>query len=379
MVVKTVEGLLEAGQEVVVITSSPEDKDLELDGALKIYRKRPPNIFFYTEAHDHAWASRFLWHGIDTFNVFCANWVRDILIKEAPDVVHTHNLMGLSFLIPKIIRSLGLRHVHHVHDVQLVEPSAMIFKAKESSWRYNGLPTRFYTWIMKGLMGSPSVVVSPSQFLKDFYGSRGFFSHSRFEIVRNPVTFPISSEIRSEIKHEDRAFNFLYLGQIEYHKGVLLLMRAFVEAVKKYGLRADLHVVGDGSLLDTLKSLAASYSFVHIYGKKDRAAIPDLFRIMDMTVVPSLCYENSPTVIFESFAFGVPVLASDSEGIAELIEEGANGLTFEPGDQASLEEKIAYCVFNKKEIFEMGKKTRRSLKGLLEGEYIGTLMSLYTP
>lgn len=377
VVVKTVEGLIQAGHQVVVITSSPEGESLELKNSLKIYRNRPRNIFFYTEAHHHGWLSRFFWHFFDTFNISSSTWVREILIKEAPDVVHTHNLMGLSFLIPKTIRSLDLRHVHHVHDVQLVEPSAMILKAKESSWRYNGLPTKVYTWVMKRLMGSPSVVISPSQFLKDFYGSRGFFPHSRFEIVRNPVTFPISSEVRREGEREQGIFNFLYLGQIEYHKGVLLLLKSFVCAVEEQGLAAELHVVGDGSLLDDLKSLAAPYSFVHIYGKKDREAIPDLFRIMDMTVVPSLCYENSPTVIFESFAFGVPVLASNSEGIAELIEEGANGFTFAPGDEKSLEEKIAYCVFNKKEIFGMGTKAKLSLKGLLQGEYVDTLVSLY--
>lgn len=374
VVVSAVEGLRAAGHEVVIITSSPKGDEFCDDAGVKIYRTKPKNIFFYTDAHNYNIFMRFVWHIIDIFNRSTAKWVKEILETEKPDVVHTHNLMGLSFLIPNVIRKLGLKHIHTVHDVQLVEPSGMLLKAKEHSFRYNGPHTKIYTSIMKRLMGSPEVVISPSLFLKEFYNSRGFFSSSRFEIVRNPVTFEIQNIERI---HSGKPFRFLYLGQIEHHKGILMLLESFARATENENIECELHIVGDGSLFSAVKSVSSHHTNIIVHGRKDREELPKLFEEMDMTIVPSLCYENSPTVIFESFAFGLPVLASESEGIAELIEEGVNGVAFKAGSGQNLEEKIVWCIKHKKEIEDMSKKTNRSLEGLSQSEYIKRLVDLY--
>jgi len=58
--------------------------------------------------------------------------------------------------------------------------------------------------------------------------------------------------------------------------------------------------------------------------------------IADALVVPSLCYENSPTVIYEALQAGIPVLAADIGGVGELVENGKNGFLFKPGDEKDL-------------------------------------------
>ncbi|MBU0597202.1 glycosyltransferase family 4 protein [Patescibacteria group bacterium] len=374
VVSKTVQGLLSDGHEVVIITSCPQGNIIERDGKLTIYRRRPKNIYFYTEGHEHAIVSRIIWHIIDIFNIFTSRWVEGILKKEKPDVVHTHNLMGLSFLIPRVIKRVGLRHVHTVHDVQLVEPSAMILKAQENDWRYTGFPTKIYTWVMKNMIGSPQVVISPSKFLLDFYQSRGFFPKSKCEVLRNPITFDYSTP--RLFKEKDSVCRFLYLGQIESHKGVTLLVEAFKKLIDQKQ-NCELHVAGSGSGLIELKKSVEGNDKIKIYGRVDRSKLPELFSQMDATVVPSLCYENSPTVIFESLYFGVPVLASHIEGIAELIKEGENGLTFESGNADLLLQKMGWCLEHRTELGEMSKKTTQSLVGLSQGEYISRLISLY--
>jgi glycosyltransferase involved in cell wall biosynthesis len=306
------------------------------------------------------------------FHVGSARFVKKILEEEQPDVVHTHNLMGLGFLIPRVIRKLSIHHVHTVHDVQLVEPSGIILKQKEHHFRYGGLPTRAYSWVMKQLMGSPEVIISPSQFLLDFYTDRGFFRQSKKILLRNPITFDIAEYAPHPDEH---IFRFLYLGQVEEHKGVELLIDAF----KGLSLSdsVQLHIVGSGSVLRDIEESVKGYSRIQIYGRMRRGDLPGLFRKMNMVVVPSLCYENSPTVIFESFAFGLPVLASNIEGIAELIREGENGMTFQAGDIASLQEKMAWCIAHSSAIAQMGKKTAQSLDGLSLDQYIDTLEDLY--
>jgi glycosyltransferase involved in cell wall biosynthesis len=103
----------------------------------------------------------------------------------------------------------------------------------------------------------------------------------------------------------------------------------------------ELHIVGAGSSLSELQSLAEQEKRIVFHGKVERAKLPEFFAASDITVVPSLCYENSPTVIFESLSFAVPVLASNIEGIAELIHEGKNGMTFVAGDTKFASGKVA--------------------------------------
>ena len=375
VVVTMVEGLLAQGHEVVIITGTPGQEATERHERLTIYRLRPHNLFFYTHAEGHTIFERALWHVIDMFHLSVANKVQEILEAEHVDLVHTHNLMGLSFLIPRVIRKLRIHHVHTVHDVQLVEPSAMILKEKEQSWRYTGLPTKLYTGTMKRLMGSPHVVISPSQFLLDFYRSRGFFEHSHQVVLRNPVTFSFQ-ETRQVVDEPHDSFRFLYIGQIERHKGLFLLLSAFQKLHIQFP-HAELHIVGSGSVLEEIRASVVPENGVYIYGRLKREELPALFAKMDMAVVPSLCYENSPTVIFESLSCGRPVLASDIEGVAELIREGENGITFETGNVEKLVEKMQWCLTHKETVQKMSGETRQSLVGLSRDEYVQRLEKLY--
>jgi glycosyltransferase involved in cell wall biosynthesis len=375
VVLKTVEGLLADGHTVTVITTTPQGDYCERVGdRLTICRFRPKNLFFYTDAHLHGVLARVFWHIADMFHIGAAMRVRRILERERPDVVHTHNLMGMSFLIPRVIRSLGIRHIHTVHDVQLVEPSGIIRKKDERSRRYTGRPVRAYSAVMRLLLGSPDVVISPSQFLLNFYESRGFFPRSRRVVLRNPVTSVAAAPARAVLPH----IRFLYLGQVEEHKGVVFLAETFLAFLREPGVRAELHIAGTGSQIDRIAAMARGNPQIVLHGKVERSELAALFASADVTVVPSLCYENSPTVIFESFSFGVPVLASNVEGIAELIREGENGYTFATEDAAMLLQKLRWCAAHRAELELLRGKTGSSLTGLSQGEYVNKLLGLYT-
>jgi glycosyltransferase involved in cell wall biosynthesis len=58
-------------------------------------------------------------------------------------------------------------------------------------------------------------------------------------------------------------------------------------------------------------------------------------------VVPSIWYENSPYSILEAFAHGLPVIATDLGGMAELVRHEESGLLFRRGDAASLAQQLA--------------------------------------
>ncbi len=357
---------------MVIITLTPNIPEKVKEGNVTIYRIHPRNLFFYTDAHYHSLLTRFLWHCLDIFHFSTRKKIREILTQENPDVVHTHNLMGLGFLLPRLIKQLQLRHIHTVHDVQLVEPSGIILKKYENSRRYTGVATKIYTAIMRTLFGSPQVVISPSQFLLQFYEERKFFQNSRRIVMRNPITLPTSVEAEAK----NKIFTFLYVGQIEEHKGVHFLVESFLDFVQKNN-DCELHIVGSGSSLEVLREQAVSESRIVFHGKVERVRLPEFFAKSNITVVPSLCYENSPTVIFESLAFSVPVLASNIEGIAELIHEGENGLTFDAGDKQSLQKKFKWCLEHQEEVKKMGTHGKETLLHFSKEDYLEQLLSIY--
>src|SRR4030095_13568583 len=81
-------------------------------------------------------------------------------------------------------------------------------------------------------------------------------------------------------------------------------------------------------------------------GPVDRARIAEAFGRIDCLVMPSLWLENSPVVIQEAFAAGVPVIASGQGGMAELIDDGRSGRLFPAGDTGALAEHLKAILAN---------------------------------
>ncbi len=373
VVFKTVQGLLDSGHEVVVITLAHTQAEKEVKGNGTIYRIRPKNIFSYLDAHHHNVFARLLWHVFDIWNKSSEQIIKNILQEENPDVVHTHNLMGIGFLIPRVIRALNIPHVHTVHDVQLVEPSGIILKKKERSFRYTGPFVRLYALLMRRLLGSPNVVISPSQFLLQFYEKWGFFADATRVVLRNPVFL----DHAPEQKKLSPVCTFLYVGQIEKHKGVFFLVESFLRFIQQTQAPSELHIVGTGSQMKELEIMRANHASIILHGKVPHDQLASFFQRSDITIVPSLCYENSPTVIFESFSSQTPVLASNIEGIAELIKEGENGRTFSSGDMQSLQNLLAWCVENREKVKMMGENGRKGILALSKEKYLEKLLEWY--
>lgn len=336
----TAANLVSQGHEVVIITSAPEQWGVEKSVHSTIYRLPPRNLYFYSDSQKHFWLVRFWWHFFDIFNLFTVLKIRKILREEKPDLVYTHNLMGLSFLIPIVLRRLKLRHLHVVHDVQLVEPSGIIWAGKESYWRYHNPLVWLYAWLMRKLMGAPEMVISSSQFLIDFYKTRGFFSRSQFKLERNPVE--VNKMIRPE---KDSVVEFLYLGQIETHKGVLFLAQAFVDLMKKENnLPCALKIVGSGTKENALRAIIGSCAQARFLGPAQREEIPALLARADVLVAPTLVCENTPTAVNEALASGLSVIVSDAPGAAEMVENGQTGLVFKCGDTLDLQKKMLSVI-----------------------------------
>ena len=98
---------------------------------------------------------------------------------------------------------------------------------------------------------------------------------------------------------------------------------------------------GDQSVVDYLHELAATERVSnHIRFLFNRTDVRILLEDADIFVLPSR-YEGFGLALLEAMAMGVPVIAADIDGPAELLVDGSNGVKFKVGSAEDLADKIA--------------------------------------
>lgn len=141
--------------------------------------------------------------------------------------------------------------------------------------------------------------------------------------------------------HRERS-SFLRLLSV----GNLVPNKGFATILEALNLLPDtpihLGIVGDGSERNNLEQIAEAYGQsekVRFFGALAPEGVEKKLLNTDLFVLASFS-EGRPNVVLEAMAAGVPVIASDLEGVRELIEDGVTGLLFEPGNSRQL----AACI-----------------------------------
>jgi len=369
-------------KNTVKTIDDPEVKTVEVRGFA------PPDSWVRNQSPHYATptaAASYQVKRILSFIIDCINIVTPIkvflFIKHgAFDAVHTHNLRGMGMLTPLAIRiarwapppylswastgrpsasrplfrgRITMKWYHTLHDIQLVYPSGVVlYPALESKsdGRRKTMPWHFrvYAAIQKLIWGSPDTVIAPSEFLNKFYQERGFFKKSSWEVVPNIV--PHEKSLRDshvptvvgtqndKAEEASERKSILFVGALEKSKGVGIL----IEAIRQAGAKAQVDVVGEGSLKGELERERLPHAALH--GALPSKKIGELFSRARVTVVPSLTYENAPMIILESLRYGVPVIASRIGGIPEYVDEDITGWLVEPGSVYGLRHRLESVV-----------------------------------
>ena len=191
------------------------------------------------------------------------------------------------------------------------------------------------------------VVISPSEFLIDVFKRNGV-NTSKFVYLPHGADYSVMRNLERRSGDRRRTImNLAFLGTLLPHKGVDVLVKAFTKIpadnlrLKIYGGYFHMH-----EYYSNLLELAKGDKRIEFCGEYHFESIADVMKDIDMVVVPSLWYENAPLVISMAQMFSIPVIASRLGGMAEMVADGVNGFTFQPGDVEDLADRIRMIAAN---------------------------------
>jgi glycosyltransferase involved in cell wall biosynthesis len=371
------------GHEVCIFTGYPVKAAVEAANAFDRYEYDGMYVDRFFHSHTSSLRPRNPMEA-EYNNLFYADFFRRRLRVLRPDVVHFYHLQRLSASIIDVCRELGIPTLFSATDFWPVCPTNQLLLPDHSrcsgpekgmvncvrhlaaisqGQRIRSILDRAPDWLMgiairsarsaalrsekrfvplvtalaarpaylKERMNRIGLVLVATRFMGEMlcrYGlEAGRVRHVPFGIDHAQIT-------RVSAKGIEKQLCVGFIGTLYHHKGAHVLL----EAVRSLPTDIPLKVKIFGDLeqfpeyVRTLRSVAGDDDRIEFCGTFPNSAIGEIFYDLDVLVVPSLWYENSPLVLSFAQAARVPVVATNSEGIQEVIADGENGFLFEKGD-----------------------------------------------
>lgn len=220
----------------------------------------------------------------------------------------------------------------------------------------------------------PDLRITASGFVKSMFEKNGF----REPILVQPYGHDLGWLANYHGKGHSDLLRIGYIGQMIEAKGVHLLIEALKTLYEEVGESFHAFLYGsldkDRKYGEKLIGLVGGREYIEFAGTYAHEESSSVFGRLDVLVVPSLWYDF-PLVIYEAFATGTPVVASNLAGMGEAVNPGVNGLLFEPGSVEDLTRQL-------RQFFDQPDLLSRLRDGMPEvkavGEEVSQLEELYS-
>lgn len=304
--------------------------------------------------------------------------LRTLIREHRPDVAHLHIYYGkLTASILPVLKAEGIPIVHTMHEYRQISPNYTLthndridedccginaWRAAARRFNRNSLSRSAlaaFEWYVSRMIGSLRSIdqfIAISDFQKRKMAEHGV-PEDKISRVYNFVEPGDARTGRATTPGGGGGY-LLYFGRIERIKGVLTLAQAAA------GLPdVTVKIVGDGDAKPELAEMIRSRKInnIELIGFTHGDDLKRLIRDSLATVLPAQWYEPFGLTVLESFAQGRPVIASRIGALPELIDEGKDGLLFEPGDADGLSQQIETLYKDPARADVMGRAGRAKL------------------
>ena len=227
-----------------------------------------------------------------------------ILWRDRPDIIHSHSDLP-DFVLASALRILSLFNIKRpaiartIHNTELWSTHPKLAKYTESAYHNDWVASVSQGAFKahKELRLKNKLSVSPYQ-----------------EVIYNGCRVP--KRLEHPFNIQSGKINIAFCGRFEVYKGVNTLIWLIEKQNALHPNLFAFHIIGNGSYLNNILSLAEKHSNVHVYDSVPN--ISDKLYAFDFIFMPSH-FEGLPLVSIESSFAKVPVIASFAPGLDETL------------------------------------------------------------
>ncbi|HUK56446.1 MAG TPA: glycosyltransferase family 4 protein [Nitrospiria bacterium] len=354
-----------------------EDRCVELLSDLLTMKGHAVLPFFkYSRAFETAnWTQRLAFPFEMVYSRSNRSAIQSMIKADPPQLAYLHNLYP--FISPSVLRALkdhGIPIILTVHAFKPLCINGLFFtqgrvceKCGDGNYFHGVMNNCRNSYVesavyaiafaihrrLKLIEPYVDIFVSPSEFLKTKLIQYGF-PENKVRVIPHFV----SIEKNESVKRSPADY-VVYFGRLSHEKGVITLLKA-----AKMSPHIEVVIIGDGPLRARVSSHIREQKLnnVCLAGYLSGDDLWSRISGARFTIVPSESYESFGYSAIESLYWGKPVVASRIGGLPEIIEDGVDGLLFNPGDPHDLAEKINDLWAKPDRIKELGIHGERKAK-----------------
>ena len=223
------------------------------------------------------------------------------------------------------------------------------------------------------------------------YSKMSILKHANYRIVNNglkdaykKLTVSQKSFIRKRYHIKENETIILFAGRLDEIKGIYYLIEAF-QTVVRSNPDAHLFIAGEGDFPRLLSKSRFASSHITFPGLLNKSELYDFYRIADLGISCSV-HEEFGLVALEMMMHKLPVIVTNTGGLAEIIDDHIDGLkvpvVYRKGKRAvdtiRLAEKISFLIDNPDECKRLGNNARKKFLSKYElSVFSSTMIQIY--
>ncbi|MCA9217620.1 MAG: glycosyltransferase [Planctomycetales bacterium] len=334
LVLRGVDGAGGGADEIILRTAANVSRE-RIEMKLCFFRHRDDNEFTF-EGRSRELGLEYcdIKHS-GAFDLSVLPRLRAVISDFNPSVVHSHDYKANFFN-----RAVARRNKHKT-------------LATSHGWTGHGFVERFiYYPCDRRILRKFDRVIGVSNEIRDTLISSGVQS-DKVSVLLNgidPADYQPSPEIRNRVRRDlgidETDVVIGAVGRVERQKRFDLTLIAFAE-IQKNVPNAQLLIAGEGSLKREIESQILNMGLQHCCRMLGHC--PDMretYQAFDV-LVQSSDYEGTPTVVVEAMALGIPVVATDAGGTAQLAFPNEHALIVPCGDTSAIAAAVMQSIQNR--------------------------------
>ncbi len=257
--------------------------------------------------------------------------LRALMAARGYDIVHTHLVLS-QFWGRRAAMAAGVKR---------------IISSEQNAYRFKVYPP--FRWIEQRLTRATERVIACSEHVRDHLVRNVGLPPEKVAVVYNGVDTeafapadtddPARAATRAELGIESGEKVIGTVGHLNRQKGHDVLIEAMAKVLEREPA-ARLVIAGRGPLRKRLEALAVKRGVAEKVTFAGLVSdVARLLKAFDVFAFPSL-WEGFGIALVEAMATGLPVVASETGGITEIVQDSVSGLLVRPGDRRELAEGL---------------------------------------